>query len=122
MLASGATVANVKVVLLALLALVTLAETPAPLVTPPKILHKPEPQYTDEARAARIQGTVQVKGVVEENGRLTGIAVVKSLGYRLDAKAIDCAKEWRFEPAKRYGEPIAVRIVATSASDLPARL
>ena len=94
------------------------AETPAPFNTPPKILHKPEPQYTAEARAARIQGTVQVKGVVEENGRLTGITVIKSLGYGLDAKAIECAKEWRFEPAKRYGEPVAVRIVA----DVPFRL
>lgn len=105
---------TVKVVLLVLLALITpvLAETPAPLVTPPRILHKPEPQYTDEARAARIEGTVQVKGVVEESGRLTGIAVIKSLGYGLDAKAIECAKEWRFEPAKRYGEPFAVRVVA----------
>lgn len=104
-----------KAALLALLALATTplpAEKPAPLVTPPKILHKPEPQYTDAARAARIQGTVQVKGIVGEDGRLSSIKVVQGLGYGLDQKAGDCAAEWKFEPAKRYGEPVAVRIVA----------
>ena len=89
---------------------VLLGETPAPTIKAPRILERVEPQYTNEARAAGIEGTVTLRAELDENGRLSSFTVFKGLGHGLDENAISCARQWQFEPAMRNDVPIRVRV------------
>ena len=79
-------------------------------VTPPRPIYSPDPEFSEEARKAKYQGTCVLGLVVDANGRPTSIRVVTSLGMGLDEKAIEAVKTWRFEPAMRDGHPVAVAI------------
>jgi hypothetical protein len=58
-----------------------------PGITPPRLLHKVEPEYSPDARADHIQGTVVLQLAVDEKGRATGITVISPLGFGLDERA-----------------------------------
>jgi len=60
----------------------------------------PQPPYTKQARAAKIQGTVLVQGVVGLDGRITNVVVLKSPGSGLEESVIKTLKKWKCEPAK----------------------
>jgi TonB family protein len=77
-------------------------------VTPPRLIFKMEPQYTEEARAAKFQGTVLLYIVVQADGRATDIRVQRSLGLGLDEKAIEAVQQWRFTPGTKDGNPVPV--------------
>jgi protein TonB len=77
-------------------------------VTPPQVLVKNEPTYTDAARDAKIQGAVVLNVVIEANGRIEEVAVERSLDSDLDANAMDAVRTWEFAPARLNGEPVAV--------------
>jgi len=68
-------------------------------VTVPRCAYCPSPSYTDEARLAKINGSVVLQVVVTANGRAENISVVKKLGYGLDQNAIETVKSWQFKPA-----------------------
>jgi TonB family protein len=76
--------------------------------TNPVAIYKPEPQYSEEARKAKWQGSVLLSLVVDENGHPMQIKVVRSLGLGLDEKAIQAVSQWRFTPGMKDGKPIAV--------------
>ncbi len=63
----------------------------------------------DEARAARIQGTVLLNLVVRADGTAGSISVLRSLEPSLDAKAIEAVSRWKFKPAMKDGKPVAVQ-------------
>jgi TonB family protein len=77
-------------------------------VKPPKVLHKEEPKYTEEARDARIEGGVQVSAIIEANGRIYDAKVVKGLDPGLDQNALAAVRTWIFRPAEKAGQPVAV--------------
>ena len=77
-------------------------------VKPPRLISKVEPKYTEEARAAKIQGTVVVQLVVNEYGFAEDLKIVKSLDEGLDQCAIDAIKQWKFEPGTKDGEAVPV--------------
>lgn len=77
-------------------------------VTAPQLLLKVEPQYTEEARAAKYQGTVQLYIEVQPDGRATNIRVQRSLGLGLDEKAVEAVQQWRFKPGTKEGQPVPV--------------
>lgn len=104
-----------------LLTMASLAEKPAPVVTPPRVIDKPAPQYTQEGSTALVEGKVIVRGEVDEAGRLTGARVIKPLGYGLDERALRCAEQWRFQPATRDGVPTRVSIAIEINFRLPPR-
>ena len=80
-------------------------------VTVPACTYCPLPEYTNQARKARIQGTVVVQAVVTVDGRAEHISVVRGLGSGLDEKAIEAVKKWRFNPARDAdGHPVAVAV------------
>lgn len=79
-------------------------------VSAPKALYAPDPEYSDEARKAKWQGTVVLWVVVGPDGRTRDIKVQRSLGLGLDEKAIQAVRTWKFEPARRDGQPVAVQI------------
>jgi periplasmic protein TonB len=79
-------------------------------VAAPVPLYKPEPEFTEEARRAKHQGTVMLALIVGPDGRTRDIRVVRRLGMGLDEKAIDSARQWKFQPATKDGKPVAVAI------------
>jgi TonB family protein len=79
-------------------------------VTPPQIIYKEEPKYTDEAKEAKIEGGVLLSGVIEADGRASNIRVERSLDDGLDKNAIAAVQTWLFRPAKKQGEPVAVAV------------
>jgi TonB family protein len=77
-------------------------------VSVPRLLTTQEPEYTAEARAARIEGSVGLIVTIGQDGIARDIRVEKSLGYGLDEKAIECVCKWRFSPGVMNGEPVPV--------------
>jgi periplasmic protein TonB len=79
-------------------------------VSAPKVLYDPDPEYSEEARKAKYQGTVVLWLVVAPDGKPQDIKVQRSLGMGLDEKAIEAVRQWRFEPAKKDGHAVPVMI------------
>lgn len=79
-------------------------------ISAPQAISTPDPEYTQEARNAKTQGTCILWLIVDDQGRPRDIRVVHGLGFGLDAKAIDAVKQWRFEPAMKDGHPVNVQI------------
>jgi TonB family protein len=77
-------------------------------VTAPSLLFKVEPEYSEEARKAKYQGTVQLYVEVDPSGRAQNIRVVHSLGLGLDEKAIEAVRRWKFKPGYKDGRPVTV--------------
>lgn len=78
-------------------------------VSAPVPIMKVEPEYSEEARKAKYQGTVLLAIVVDEDGRTRNIRVVRSLGMGLDEKAIEAVSKWRFRPGYKDGKPVPVQ-------------
>ena len=79
-------------------------------VSAPSVLFRVDPEYSEEARKAKYQGTVVLWLVVSPEGKPQQIQVQRSLGMGLDEKAIEAVRQWRFEPAKKDGHPVPVMI------------
>jgi TonB family protein len=79
-------------------------------VSAPKVIYQPDPEYSEEARKAKFQGTCVLWLVVGPDGRPRDIKVQRTLGLGLDEKAIEAVKTWRFEPAMKDNKPVAVQI------------
>jgi TonB family protein len=65
---------------------------------PSELLSRTDPEYSDEARLAELEGTVVVAGSVGEDGRAKDLSVAQTLGLGLDEKAIEAVQQWRFQP------------------------
>ncbi len=77
-------------------------------VSSPQLLYKVEPEYSEEARKAKFQGTVVLYVVVDEKGLPRDLKVLRPLGLGLDEKAIEAVTKWRFKPGYKDGRPVAV--------------
>jgi periplasmic protein TonB len=76
----------------------------------PRVIYSPDPEFSEEARKAKFQGTVVLWLIVGPDGRTREIRVYRSLGMGLDEKAIEAIREWRFEPGRKDGIPVAVQV------------
>lgn len=70
-----------------------------------RIVAKPRPEYTAEARDRRIEGEVQLEVLFAASGEIEVLSIVRGLGYGLDENAIEAARAIQFEPALRNGKP-----------------
>jgi len=77
-----------------------------PATSPVEITFKPNPAYTEEARALKLEGEVLLEVSFSANGTLHVNRVVRGLGHGLDEAAITAASRMRFKPALRYGTPV----------------
>ena len=114
------------VILLALVAIppLVLAQTPAtlmPVVGPPwanrvaggsvkapVLIHSVAPEYTEETRQKKFNGTVQVYLWVDEHGYPSHVTVVRGIGMGLDEKAVEAVRHYKFKPARLDGNPVKV--------------
>ncbi len=72
----------------------------------PALIAKCAPRYTEQAKTARVEGTVGLYIEVTPDGRAQNIRVQRSLGSGLDETAIEVVKQWRFIPGRNDGKPI----------------
>jgi len=79
----------------------------------PQLVRDVRPRYTADAMRAKVQGVVLLECVVLADGRVGDVRIVRSLDsiYGLDAEAVTAARKWQFLPGRRFGEPVAVRVV-----------
>jgi TonB family protein len=83
-----------------------------PGVTLPKVISEVKPRYTPEAMQAKIEGTVIMTAVVRTDGTPGDIEITKSLDteYGVDKQAVAALSQWRFEPGRKDGKPVPVRV------------
>ena len=82
-------------------------------VLPPKRTYGPRPNYTEEARRARVQGVVILQAVVDTLGNVGYVKVLKGLPEGLTESTVQVVEQWRYEPATLNGEPVPVYINLT---------
>ena len=79
-------------------------------VSMPECESCPQPQFTEEAAAEQLTGTVELEAVISAKGRAVQIRVTKPLGAGLDGASVNGVRDWKFKPARDpYGNPVAVR-------------
>lgn len=79
-------------------------------VTPPHVNYDPDPAYSEPARQTKYQGTTVLWLVIDQEGHPTHIRIQRALGMGLDEEAVAAVQRWKFDPAKRDGEPVPVMI------------
>lgn len=82
-------------------------------VTRPEKISGSPPQYSVEARKARVQGVVILEAIIDEQGDVTNVNVLKGLPQGLDQAAVDAVKTWKFKPATLEGRPVKVYYTLT---------
>lgn len=82
-------------------------------VVAPTKTYSPRPNYTEEARRARVQGVVILQAVVDTLGHVGYVKVLKGLPEGLTESAVQTVEQWRYEPATLNGELVPVRMNIT---------
>jgi len=77
-------------------------------ITAPSIQREVKPDYTEEGRRRNIEGDVVLEIVVRSDGTVGSVKILSGLGAGLDERAMDAVRQWRFNPAHRYGTPVDV--------------
>ncbi len=77
-------------------------------VTPPEKVFGPTPLYTEEGRQSRTQGVVILEAIVDTEGKVDSVKVIKGLPNGLSESAVETARSWRYRPALLQGQPVAV--------------
>ena len=79
-------------------------------VSAPRPVYTPDPEYSDEARRTRVQGECVLWLVVGADGKPSDVRIAHSLDPGLDEQSIEAIRTWRFEPATKNGQAVAVQI------------
>jgi len=79
-------------------------------VSAPVVLFQPEPEFSEEARKAKVQGNVLVYLQVDPQGRPQHVRVLRGIGMGLDQKAIEAVRNYKFKPAMENGHPVTVEM------------
>ena len=74
------------------------------------LIHKVDPEFSEDARRAKFMGVVLVNLIVDQQGQPQNVHVLRGAGMGLDDKAVAAVKQYRFEPAKENGRPLAVEL------------
>ncbi|MES1258316.1 MAG: energy transducer TonB [Acidobacteriota bacterium] len=79
-----------------------------PGVTPPRVIQQVQPEHP--AKGFRISGTVEIGLIVSSAGEPKDVRVVRSLEKDIDQSAVEAVQKWRFDPAKKDGKAVAVKV------------
>src|SRR5260370_17572842 len=88
-------------------------------VSAPSVIFKVEPEYSEEARKAKFQGTVVLFVVVDEKGNPRDLKVIRPLGLGLDQKAIDAVENGRSKPSIKDGQAVPLKATIDVKFRLP---
>lgn len=76
-------------------------------ITPPVLVWKVDPDYSDPARNAKVQGLVLLRVEIDGSGQIRDVQVDQGLGLGLDEKAVEAVRRWKFRPGMRDGKAVA---------------
>jgi protein TonB len=79
-------------------------------VSMPEVIYSVDPEFSEEARKAKVSGDVAVYLWVDEHGNPTHVRVMHGIGMGLDEKAVEAVKQYRFKPAMENGRPVKVEM------------
>jgi TonB family protein len=79
-------------------------------VAPPRLVYDPEPKYSKEAVSNLVEGTSRLEAVIDAAGMPGSIAILQPLGMGLDEQAVLAVQQWKFQPATKNGQPVAVQM------------
>ena len=82
-------------------------------VRKPTKIHAPQPRYTEVARRARIQGRVIMEAIIDREGNVANVKILKGLPMGLSEESIKAVKQWKFKPATLHGKPVDVYFTLT---------
>lgn len=82
-------------------------------VDPPVRVHYVDPLYTELARRSRTHGTVILQAIIDTQGQVTEVKVLKPLTMGLTEEAIKAVKQWRYDPSTKDGKPVNVQLSVT---------
>ena len=80
-------------------------------MTPPQPLYTADPEYSEEARRAGINGSVEVDLIIDETGKPKDIWLASPAGYGLDESAVDATRQYVFRPAMCHGTPVSTAVM-----------
>jgi periplasmic protein TonB len=96
-----------------------------PGMTSPRLIKETKPSYTADAMRVGVQGSIKMEAVVETDGTVGEVRVVRSLDQKfgMDEQGVMTLKQWRFEPGKKDGiaVPVLVEVEMTFTMGLPKR-
>jgi protein TonB len=79
-------------------------------VSAPVLLYQPEPEFSEEARKAKVAGDVIVSIQVDPTGRPIHVHIARGIGMGLDEKALEAVRQYKFKPAMKDGKPVTVEM------------
>jgi periplasmic protein TonB len=79
-------------------------------VSAPVLIYSVEPEFSEEARKAKVAGNVLVNLWVDTNGNPSHVHVIRGVGMGLDEKAVEAVKQYKFKPAMEGGKPVLVEL------------
>ena len=79
-------------------------------INPPHPTYAPDPEYSEQARKAGLQGSLELTLIVGADGLPHDVRVTKSLGMGLDENSLNAVRTWRFDPARKNGIPVSAQI------------
>lgn len=79
-------------------------------VSAPQLIYSVEPEFSEEARKAKVAGNVLVNLWVDQNGNPSHVHVIRGVGMGLDEKAVEAVRQYRFRPALESGKPVLVEL------------
>ncbi len=82
-------------------------------IAEPKIIHKVEPRYTGPAIKGGITGVVILDLIIDTEGAVESISVLRGLPLGLTTSAVDAVEQWRFQPSTYNNHPVSVRYILT---------
>jgi protein TonB len=108
-----------KLAILLMIAVVSVRSQEILHTTEPRLIHKVEPQYTQEALESKLEGDVALSITVGADGVPSDIKLVSGIGMGLDEKAVECLQQWRFKAATIHGEPVSTKVNVVMNFRLP---
>jgi TonB family protein len=78
-------------------------------VIEPQLVRRVQPEYSPEATAKKLDGSVVLDAVILEDGSVRVVRIVSGLGSGLDENAVEAIEQWKFTPATKDGKPVRIR-------------
>lgn len=87
-------------------------------IRPPVLVRRVEPMYPDFAARARVEGTVILEAIIDEQGAVQSLTVLRSVPL-LDKAATDAVTQWRYSPVTLNGAPVRAILTVTVSFTMP---